>query len=55
MEFVSNKCKMIGGFPHSCHMANIWPAAGEETQWVMVIPVLIGCARRSWSAYNCPL
>jgi hypothetical protein len=55
MEFVSNEHKMIRGFPHSRSVANVWPTAGEETQWVMVIHMLKGCAGRSWFANICPL
>jgi hypothetical protein len=36
-------------------MANVWPAAREETQLVIVVPALKGCGGRSRSAYNCPL
>ena len=36
-------------------MADVHPAAGEETQWVMVVLVLKACAGRSRSAYNRPL
>ncbi len=52
MEFVSNKRKMIRGLPHLGSMVNVWPEAKEETQWVMVVPTLKGCAGCSRSAYN---
>jgi hypothetical protein len=47
MEFVSDEHKTIRGFPHLDGMAYVRPATREETQWVMVIPVLEGCAEGS--------
>ncbi len=36
-------------------MANVRPAAGEETQWFMVVPLLGGCAGKSRSEGDHPL
>ncbi len=55
MEIVSNKRNTVRRFPHLGGMAKVWPATGEETQWVMAVPALKGCAGCSRSAYNCPL
>ncbi len=49
------RCTMIRGFPNLCPVADVHPAAEEETQWVMVVLVLKACAGRSRSVYNCPL
>ncbi len=46
---------LVRVFPHSCRVANVWHADREETQWVMVVPMLKECAGSSWSACNCPL
>jgi hypothetical protein len=55
VEFAPVKRKTTGRVSHLSHMANIRPAAGEETQWFMVVPLLGGCAGKSWSEDNHPL
>jgi hypothetical protein len=52
MEFVSNKFETTRGFPHLRRVANVRPAAGKETQQVMVVPLLKGCAGGSRSAHK---
>ena len=55
MEFVSDEHETIGGFSHSCRVANVRFEAGEESQRVLVVPTLEGCSGGSRSADNRPL
>ena len=55
MEFGSGEFKTTRGIPHSCCMANVWPAAREESGWVMVVSSISGCSESSGSADNHPL
>jgi hypothetical protein len=53
VEFVSDEHETIGGFSHSCRVTNVRFEAGEESQWVLVVPALEGCYGGSRSADNC--
>ncbi len=55
MEFVSDEHETIGGFSHSCRVVNVRYEAGEESQWILVVPTLEGCFGGSRSADNRPL
>ncbi len=55
MEFAPVERKTARGVSHLSRVANVRPLAGEETRWFMVIPLLVGCAGKSWSGDNYPL
>jgi hypothetical protein len=55
MEFALVERKMTGRVSHLSRMVNVRPAAREEIRWLMVVPLLGGCAGKSRSEDDHPL